>query len=87
MSKHYDGVKHEPKSNDRPGTSLPAGGRLSEGTRLPMRYEGTEIGYAIILEGGRTANITITSQKHLDAIVDGRTFTSVDMTPRKKEEA
>lgn len=86
MSKHYDGVKHEPKSNDRPSIALPDN-RLPEGKRLPMRYEGTEIGYAIILEGGRTANITITSEKHRDAIVDRRTFISGDMTPRKKEEA
>lgn len=83
MSKHYDGVKHEPRSNERPSIALP-GNRLPEGKRLPMRYEGTEIGYAIILEGGRTANITITSETHRAAITEGQVFTAFDMTPRKK---
>lgn len=85
MSKHYNGVKHEPKSNERPSIALPANGGLTEGKRLPLRYEGTEIGYAIILEGGREANITITSETHRAAITEGQVFTALDMTPKEEE--
>ena len=35
-----------------------------DGQRMSLRYEGTDIGYAILLNGGREANITITSEKH-----------------------
>lgn len=116
MTNHYEGRKHEPKDNDRPGytgtryepagvvhrgeyfTPDGEGGMVHayadnneliyhySGERRPLRYEGTDIGYAIVLEGGRGANITITSERHRNAIIDGRVFAKGEMSPNKKEE-